>query len=358
MTNMKANDRGHLRARRPCALALWAIFTALAVGTGARAACQLQELAEIDVNAQGSRFILPAVIDGKPARMLVDSGAFSTSLYVDAANRLGLKPAPLSGKSYGAGGSASLGLTTAKTVTIGGLTARDMSMFVIGRSSADTDGLLGAPFLLQRDVEFDLPHGKIRFFQPKGCTGDQVVYWGQAYAVAPMLEDAGVKIVVPVKVNGVTLRALMDTGASGSVLTLGAAATAGMKPGAPGVSELGASRGIGPNAIRTYVGVFSTFSFGDETIRNSRLELADLFAANREVSFGSSVPREMADFPPMLLGADFFRSHRVYVAVSQRKVYVSYEGGPVFDTTAPVHRETATDKPASGTDGGTKGGPS
>ena len=31
-----------------------------------------------------------------------------------------------------------------------------------------------------------------------------------------------------------------------------------------------------------------------------------------------------------LLGADFFRSHRVYVARGQRKVYVSYMGGPVF----------------------------
>ena len=210
--------------------------------------------------------------------------------------------------------------------------------------------------MLQRDIEFDLPHGKIRFFQPKGCSGDQVVYWGQAYAVAPMLEDSAVKIVVPVKVNGVPLRALMDTGASASVLTLGAAATAGLRPGAPGVTELGSTRGIGPTAVRTYVGVFSTFSFGDETIRNSRLELADLFAANREVSFGSNVPRAMDDFPPMLLGADFFRSHRVYVAVSQRKVYVSYEGGPVFDTTAPAHRETATDKPASAAAGGTKGG--
>jgi hypothetical protein len=36
--------------------------------------------------------------------------------------------------------------------------------------------------------------------------------------------------------------------------------------------------------------------------------------------------------PNMLLGADFFRSHRVYVAREQRKVYVSYMGGPVFQT--------------------------
>lgn len=353
---MKTNARGDMPARRLCALAMGAMLIALGAGTGARAACQLQELAEINVVVKGSRFILPATIDGRPARMMLDSGAFSTSLFMDAAVRLGLKPAPLSARSYGAGGAAALWLATAKSVSIGGLTARDMGMFVIERNGMDADGLLGAPFMLQRDIEFDLPHGKIRFFQPKGCAGDQVVYWGQAYAVAPMLGDAALSVVVPVKVNGVAIRAQMDTGSPSSVLTLGAAATAGLRPGAAGVNELEATRGIGPTEVKTYVGVFSAFSFGDETIRNSRLELADLFAPDREISLGSNVPRPVVDSPQMLLGADFFLSHRVYVAVSQRKVYVSYEGGPVFDTTTRVHRTTATDKPASTTDGGKKGG--
>jgi clan AA aspartic protease (TIGR02281 family) len=352
---MEGNRTGHLLAKAGRVLAATLSLTALLGATAAHAGCQLQELAEINVEVQGSRIILPATINGKPARMLLDSGAFSTSLFMEAATRLGLKPAQLSAKSYGAGGAAQLWLTTAKTVSIGGLTARDMSMFVIERSGMDADGLLGAPFILQRDVEFDLPHGKIRFFQPKGCAGDQVVYWGQAYAVAPMSGDPTERIVVPVKVNGQEIRALMDTGASASVLTLPAAAAAGLRPGSPGVNELQASHGIGPHDVRTYVGVFSTFSFGDETIRNSRLQLADLFVANREVSFGSNVPRPAVDFPQMLLGADFFRSHRVYVAVSQRKVYVSYEGGPVFDTTAPLHRESTPDNAASGSDGGKKG---
>jgi tetratricopeptide (TPR) repeat protein len=36
----------------------------------------------------------------------------------------------------------------------------------------------------------------------------------------------------------------------------------------------------------------------------------------------------------MLIGADFFLSHRVYVASSQRRLYFTYNGGPVFDLTA------------------------
>ena len=32
----------------------------------------------------------------------------------------------------------------------------------------------------------------------------------------------------------------------------------------------------------------------------------------------------------MLIGADFFRAHRVYIARGQKKMYFTYQGGPVF----------------------------
>ena len=34
----------------------------------------------------------------------------------------------------------------------------------------------------------------------------------------------------------------------------------------------------------------------------------------------------------MLVGADFLRSHRTLVSHSQRKIYYTYTGGPVFVT--------------------------
>jgi tetratricopeptide (TPR) repeat protein len=36
----------------------------------------------------------------------------------------------------------------------------------------------------------------------------------------------------------------------------------------------------------------------------------------------------------MLIGADFFLSHRIYVASSQHKLYFTYNGGPVFNLTS------------------------
>jgi hypothetical protein len=37
----------------------------------------------------------------------------------------------------------------------------------------------------------------------------------------------------------------------------------------------------------------------------------------------------------MLLGADFLRAHRVLVSHSQRKIYFTYLGGPMFATPRP-----------------------
>jgi hypothetical protein len=45
------------------------------------------------------------------------------------------------------------------------------------------------------------------------------------------------------------------------------------------------------------------------------------------------LPTTLVGLPAMLLGADFLRSHRVLVAQSQQKIYLSYVGGTVFPST-------------------------
>ena len=47
----------------------------------------------------------------------------------------------------------------------------------------------------------------------------------------------------------------------------------------------------------------------------------------------------------MLLGADFLRAHRVYVAHSQRKLYFTYSGAPVFSV-SPIEPAKPRQSPA------------
>jgi predicted aspartyl protease len=307
------------------------------------------QIGELPVNFLGRQATVEVQINGQPVQLLVDSGSEATLLFRGAAERLGLPLKTLDGvKFYGVGGGDTAAAARISELKLANMTAHNFDVIVTSRRArmGRAEGLLGAGFLLQADVEFDYPDGKIRFFKPKDCAGDQVIYWGKAYAVTPMLaQNARNKVEVVVQLNGAPVRAEMDTGAGTSVVTTQAAANAGVTPTSEGVSAAGLSGGLGSQAVQTYIGVFPTFTFGDETIKNAKLRIADLFAADKEVRLGSHIATQVIDQPQMLLGADFFRSHRVYVAKSQGKVYVSYLGGPVFETRRPAETPPAAEGP-------------
>ena len=117
-------------------------------------------------------------------------------------------------------------------------------------------------------------------------------------------------------VNGVKLRAVFDTGAGSSILSLVAAKRAGITRTSAGVVPSGQSRGLGRSMVETWLAPINTVKIGTEEVRNIKLRIADI------------------DFPDadMLIGADFFLSHRVYVANALRRIYFTYDGGPVFNT--------------------------
>jgi len=321
-------------------MAFVAVLGMLPLATPVSAAerhCQLQAIGELTVSTSGPDVTTDGEINGQPVRLVVDTGADATILFRDAAKRLGLKFRSLdNGMSYGIGGVTRLYSVRVKSLRVGSMEERDSDLVATGHSDGATQGAIGERFLTQADVEFDLPHGKIRFFRPQDCTGDQVVYWGDAYAVAPLAPTPYYQLLAQVSVNGRPVTAQLDTGAEVSVLTPQAAARAGVSRTAAGVERAGHMEGTGHEKITAYVNVFDSFSFGEETIRHAKLWIADMFYADvDDRSATSLIPKKAVDEPDMLLGADFFKSHRVYVSLQQRKIYVTYAGGAVFDTTAP-----------------------
>jgi tetratricopeptide (TPR) repeat protein len=91
--------------------------------------------------------------------------------------------------------------------------------------------------------------------------------------------------------------------------------------------------GIGHKVVETWTVPVEGFAIGDEQIKNTRLMVGKL---------------DLGDID-MILGADFFLSHRLYVARSQNKLYFSYNGGGVFRLDAPPRIEGG--QPASSTGG-------
>ena len=120
------------------------------------------------------------------------------------------------------------------------------------------------------------------------------------------------------------MRAQLDTGATVSALTTVDAARFGVTPKGAGVNAAGCSLGLGRKAVDYWSASFESFAIGNEVIRSPTLRFGDLFK--------ESAP--FADLPQMVLGVDFLRAHRVYVAQSQRKLFFTYTGGTVFPADA------------------------
>jgi tetratricopeptide (TPR) repeat protein len=82
----------------------------------------------------------------------------------------------------------------------------------------------------------------------------------------------------------------------------------------------GVLEGVNGKSFETWLTHFDSLDIDGELIRNARLRIADV-----EVPAGAD----------MVLGADFFLSHRMYVATALRRVFLTYNGGHVFDLRPP-----------------------
>jgi tetratricopeptide (TPR) repeat protein/predicted aspartyl protease len=285
--------------------------------------CQLTRLIELPLSIEGLRSTIPAKINGHDATFTLDSGAFWSTLTLAAAKQFGLsvdysRVGNL--KLTGVGGTVSPGVTSIKDLTIFNLPLHKIDFLVVGTDIGNgTAGLIGQNLLRVADLEYDLGHGTLRFFRPKDCGNHNLAYWrkaGEDYSVLDMesTDVAQPHTIVTVLLNGQKIRAMLDTGAATSMITLRAAKRAGVTPDSEGVTPAGASFGIGHRRIENWIGRFESFEIGGEKIRNARLRISDM---------------ELRE--DMLLGADFFLSHHIMVANSQHRLYLTYNGGPVFD---------------------------
>jgi predicted aspartyl protease len=287
------------------------------------AACK-REAIDLPVTTENSRPLIPAKINGEAVRLVVDSGAWFSMISTAAAGRLKLKigPPPVELRLGGLGGSADPKVATVKTFTLANIDLPNREFLVMGSDfGGGSVGALGQNFLEVFDVEYDLANGKIRLMKDHDCEKAMLAYWVAPDQPVSIINIARTSRDEPftigsATVNGVKIRVLFDTGSPTSMMSFKAAERAGVKPGAPGVVEAGYIHGIGRDAIKTYIAPFESFKFADEEeIKHSRLRIADVDLADTD----------------MLIGVDFFLSHRIFVANSQHRLYFTYNGGPVFN---------------------------
>lgn len=285
-----------------------------------KAACTLSKIIDLPVTMRGTKAHLDVRIDGHDVALIVDSGAFFSMISPGAAAELALprRDAPMGFYVSGVGGTTEPTIGTVKDFTVSGITLHKLE-FLVGGSEFGAAGLLGQNILGFRDAEYDLGGGMVRLMDARNCERANLAYWtkDKPVTVVPLIEPqrAGDKhVIATVQVNGVPMRATFDTGAAGTVITTAAAARAGVRVNGPGVIATERSAGIGRHTVQSWIGQFRVVDVGGEQIRNTELRITKA---------------DNADWD-MLIGADFFLSHHVYVANRDRRMFITYNGGPVF----------------------------
>jgi len=300
------------------------------------------QLGELQVSVTANRPLVTGQINGQSVRVLIDTGTSVSFVWEGAARRLGLPLASVrSVKVFGVGGEATVLGTTVKELQVGSYSASNVSLAVLERARElrpeDPAVVLGNDFFSQVVSEFDLAQGAIRLMRPTGCQIDELAYWARSYSMAelarPQIDNPQVRL--NVSVNGKPVEAVLDTGTRTTVITTAAAQNAGVlaAPQDAGArAESGKMGGVGPKAVPSYTGTLTTFAIGDETVRSARVRVADLFRSDTVAETGSHISRPADGLPGMLIGCDFFMSHRLMILPEERKVVFTYNGGPVFQT--------------------------
>jgi tetratricopeptide (TPR) repeat protein/predicted aspartyl protease len=293
--------------------------------------CKLTPVGELPITMAGLRPLITAQVNGHEVPFLLDSGAFFSVMSAATAAQLHLMVFPFGLKIKGVGGESATSVTSVPDFGLLGVTFHN-AQFLVGGSEVGAAGVLGQNFLSRFDVEYDLAKGAVRLFRTEDCNKSFLAYWvphGQAYSSMDInkIEQRNPHTIGVAYVNGKKIRAMFDTGASTSALSLKVAERAGIKVDSPGVTPIGYTRGFGSSLVKQYVAVFASFKIGDgEEIKNTRLRIVDFDLGDAE----------------MLIGADFFLSHHVYVSNSQHKLYLTYNGGAVFNLAANASAESAT----------------
>lgn len=257
----------------------------------------------VPLTLDGDRAYVLARVNGRPVSLLLDTGAQRSLLATDAIAPLGLAADPVN---------------VTRTLTVGGAVVRmpnalvpvfelgrtryaRISMPVApfsepGRREPPVAGILGADLLAEHVVELAPAQGTM-LLHPPGCTPPG--------AATPVEVQRGL-ILLPVTVDGVALRAILDSGASASIMTTDAAARLGVTAAMLAHDPAVTSRGMDLRPIRTAMHRFREMRVGAETMREPVIAVAEIRLAGAD----------------MLLGMDWLAPRHVWLAIAQGRMVV------------------------------------
>ena len=292
------------------------------------APCNSQPAAQMTLHVKGDQAFVSLAVNHFSLNLLLDTGDFVTSLNPSAVQRLALPASnEPSLQMTGIGGAYAAPVVEASDVQYLNQHVSNISFPVLPasefRPEEHVDGLFGANFLSAYAVEMDFPGRKMRFFKQSASCENNAPAW-TAHATRLQATDAGHQLLmIPVRINGVELNALIDTGSEDTSITQEAAESLGVTPATMRGDEQITEQGLGVSTERMHK--FDSISIGNATFNRPVLAVDDQASPiqqNVRVATGAAampVPHGGVD---VILGANFLFKKRVFIDYTQHAVFI------------------------------------
>nr|WP_277875825.1 retroviral-like aspartic protease family protein [Acetobacter fallax] len=252
--------------------------------------------------------VVQVTLNGKPVAMIVDTGADASLVSTATSEKFDLSYTGGHVTLRGTTGVVAASVVRADKLGLGKAIASDVLFIEIDKKwghigDLPVAGLLGSDFLSNYEVKFDLPQHLITLYRMQGCSSKDIV-WKKPVDPVPLEPGDGKDVLVPFKINGKPIDAILDSGASGTVIRPSQARKAGVTRDMLARDPVGFSRGVSDDKVVSHRHLFDTVEVGPEIFHNVHLQVAPL------------------ETDSALLGADFLRHAVVWLSYRDRILYI------------------------------------
>ncbi len=305
---------------RPAAVARLAVpLLALALAACANSATVCRT--EVKLEERQHLMLANVLVNGTSVPAIFDTGAQTSAVTETLVTRLGLLGDPRHASLMSGVGGAGIArndvlvqqFALAGYDPVGGHVPVISVPMESPPGSPDPDplgGLIGADVLSHFDIDLDVRGRRAILYDPDRCTMPLPDWQVPATEVPIDVAWTG-RILLPVQVDGHTLHALLDSGATGTVLDEPAAEQLGVTRAELARDKGGPGFGAAGVNFQRVLHTFHSMEIGGERFAAPRISVLD--RSLREAD--------------MLLGLDWLRNHRIWISYRRHLILIAHHVG-------------------------------
>lgn len=268
----------------------------------------------LEILPSGHPVVLVRIDGGAPKRFVIDTAASTTTIMPKLRAEMPGLVAKLSDDPLdGAAGRSDVETTVVKQVEVAGHVFRSPELMLLPPGPTDhlgVDGILGADIIADYAIELDIPGRRWRM-TPKVAAG---TLDGLPASVPFTLDDMRAPRLT-IRLNGVEVPAILDTGARGTIINWAAAKAIGITPDGPGVAKATDIKGATNHAMPSVEAPIAALTIGETKVEGKKVRIADLSIFK---ILGFSL-----DQPAVILGIDMFADRRFVIDHPGLRFHVS-----------------------------------